>query len=136
MPYPVTIESDEYQPVPASWVSHPRAYDRDLRAGPALLAVSATTRGSRTLRVRYAHPTTHDVLVCQTAAVPHGEGVVPAALANGSGWPRSLRPGPSDPADTLRGCEIDHLEAIWSDISERVGRTFEPAQRAVAGGGR
>lgn len=132
--WPVSWDGDDYFPIPASWIEHPAAYDRDLRVGPSLLAVSAAKVSARTLRVRYAHPTGRDVLVCQTGAEPHGEGVVPAALSNRSGWARSLKPGPSEPKDTLRRCEVEHMVDIWSDVAERVPREWDDVETVTAGG--
>lgn len=132
--WPVTFRGDEYRPVPESWVEHPDSYDRDGRAGPRLLAVSAATHRPRTLRVRYASPHTGQVLVCQTAGHELDSGTVPRALVNGSGWPHSVRPGRSDPMDVLRAVEEQHLRELWADCLNLPAR--EGQQRlAVADGG-
>jgi len=131
--YSVAFEGVEFGPIPRSWLNHPNAYDRDRRGGPRLLAVSAAAYRPKTLRVRYAHPRTGQILVCQTAGHEGDDGTVPRALVNGSGWPRSLRPGRSDPMDVLRVAEEQHLEGLWADRVELpVGQQRE---RAVADGG-
>lgn len=116
MPWPVEFDGHEYSPIPASWLQHSQAEDRNCRTGPRLLAVAATTIGGRTLRLRYAHPIEPFVLVCQTAAEPHNGGVVPAGLVRKTGWDRSLCPGPSEPSDRRRRCEADHMKAIWGAV--------------------
>lgn len=114
MSWPVTWDGDGYEPLPESWVAHPDAEDRDARQGPRLLAVSAGVRSSSLLRVRYAHPQTGEVLVSSTNATEGDGGFVPTGL-DGQGWPRSLRPGRSEPVGRLRGCEWEHIQALWSD---------------------
>jgi len=116
--WPVSFEGDslDYEPIPRSWLTHEQAYDRRERAGPKLLAVSAATYGSKALRVRYVKPANGKVLVTQTGADDVDGVVVPQGLLWGTGWPRSLRPGPSNPIDKLRKVEREHLEALWSDI--------------------
>jgi len=120
--WPVTWDGDsfEYKPIPESWLRHPDAYARAARAGPQLLAVSVATYGPRTLRVRYAHPRTGKVLVGQTGGEQHNGGVVPSGLKYRTGWPRSLRPGPSEPVDELRPVEVEHMQAVWSDVLKDV----------------
>jgi hypothetical protein len=118
--WPVEWDGDDYWPLPESWLDHERAYDRDQCAGPQLLATSVALRTGTTIRVRYLHPTAPQVLVCQTAAVTREDGVGPAALENGSEWPRSLRPGLSDPVDTPALCEREHLRELWSDRVDAV----------------
>jgi len=111
-----TGDSLDYHPVPQSWLDHPAAEDRDARAGPRLLAVSAARYGSRTLRVRYVQPRNGQVLITQTGGIERGGGVVPSGLETMTGWPRSLRPGPSDPHDEARRCEREHLRAVWGEV--------------------
>jgi hypothetical protein len=119
MPWPVEFNGREFEPIPESWITHPDAVDRDRRRGARLLAVSAAPRGSRTLRIRYAHPTEPYVLVCETPGERHNGGVVPAGLVlTGRTWPRSLRA--TEPTDGRRRCEREHMAEIWSD---RVPRT-------------
>jgi len=115
MGWPVEHDGDRYRPIPASWLAHPHAVDRDRRRGARLLAVAATQRGGRTLRIRYAHPSEPHVLVCQTAAERDAGGIVPAGLVTGTGWPRSLCPGPSDPSDGRRRCEREHMATVWTE---------------------
>lgn len=119
-PVSCNIDSFDYQPVPRSWLDHPAAEDRDIRTGPKLLAISAAPYGSRTLRVRYAHPWNGKVLVCQLPATPRKSGVVPEGLEDGTGWSRSLRPGPTDPHDLIRGPEIEHMQRLWGDVLSEV----------------
>jgi len=116
--WPVSFEGDslDYKPIPRSWLTHEQAYDRHKRAGPKLLAVSAATYGSKTIRVRYVKPANEKVLVAQTGADDVDGAIVPLGLLWGTGWPRSLRPGPTNPSDELRDVEREHMEDIWADI--------------------
>lgn len=131
-PVSCAVDDLDYRPVPRSWLVHPAAEDRDLRTGPKLLAVSAARYGSRTLRVRYAHPWNGKVLVCQTGGIERDGGVVPEALENRTGWPRSLRPGPSDPHDQIRSVEIEHMQQLWSGVLNEVPDHWTHVERGDA----
>lgn len=113
MTWPVEYSGHEYQPIPESWIDHPNSYHREQRGGPRLFAVSAVVVNSRTIRIRYLHPTNAGVLVCQTAACDVENGVAPAAMQNGKGWPHSLHPGRSDAVDVRRACEVEHFAELW-----------------------
>jgi hypothetical protein len=134
MSWPVEYDGDEYQPIPRSWLAHPNAYHRQNRAGPRLFAVSAAVLNSRTIRVRYIHPTDSGVLVCQTAGDHHENGIAPEALLNGTGWPHSLHPGPSDSVDTTRESEVEHFRELWGDRLDELDQDGE-SKRVVADGG-
>lgn len=133
-PWPVEHDGDEYQPVPRSWLDHPDAYHRQHRTGPRLLAVSVALRNHRTLRVRYVHPRSDEVLVCQTAAVERNNGHCPEALVNGTGWPHSLHPGPSEPTDVRRECETEHLQDLWGDRLDQASHE-DGSKELIADGG-
>ena len=135
----VSSDSDpdrfDYKPIPASWIRHPAAYDRSRRTGPRLLAVSAATYGSRTLRIKYAHPRTGMYLVAQTPAESHKTGTVPQALKNHSGWPRSRRPGLTDPKGRLEDVEVEHMQTIWADHLDPVPECWTVEATRERGGG-
>ncbi|NLV10660.1 hypothetical protein GOC74_12065 [Halomicrobium mukohataei] len=137
MSWPIEIDGQTFDPIPASWISHPDAADR--RAGsPRIYAVSATTdyNGKR-LQIRYAHPTEPYVLVYTTGAyaIDNG-GVVPAGLVErGSHWPRSIVPR-TDPTDIVREPEREHMIEVWGDRVDAIPSPDTTADRQlVADGG-
>ena len=103
-----------FSPISPSWLVHANAYDRDRLGGPKLLATSAAKQGG-SLRIRYVHPESGQFIHCLTAAFENEDGLVPLALQNGKGWPRSLHPG-CDPEGFIEGCEFEHMVRVWSSI--------------------
>lgn len=134
MNWPVKYDGHEYQPIPKSWLEHPNSFHRQQRGGPRLFAVSAACLNSRTLRIRYLHPTNAGVLICQTTGREIQNGIAPEALDNGTGWPHSLHPGRSEPNDVRRECELRHFRELWGSRLDEIEATDEGGQLVADGG--
>jgi hypothetical protein len=141
--WPIERDGHQFRPLPESWLAHPAAEDPD-KDGPRCLAVSCEIRGGRILRVRYAHPVSGNVVetVSGAASIPDGDGYGPVGLVNATGWPRSFVPSPGEPTDTIRSCERDHLQKLWSERLAELDWDYErdqldedPEKRLVADGG-
>ena len=141
--WPVERDGHKYQPLPETWLGHPHACDSE-KVGPRCLAVSCEIRGGRILRVRYAHPVSGNVVetVGGAASISGGDGYGPVGLVNATGWLRSFVPSPGDPTDTIRSCERDHLQSLWSERLTDLDWDYErdqldedPEKRLVADGG-
>lgn len=124
--WPLEIEGHEFRPIPESWLDHPDATDDDGH-GPRCLAVSVAIKGSRFAKVRYVHPVSGNVVrtKCPTAPNPDGVGLVPAGLAEGTGWPRSWVPQPGTAVGVVRAAERDALSDLWRERSKRYGFDYE-----------
>jgi len=119
MPWPITVDGEEFEPIPESWLDAPAAYDGDDDApedAVRLYAVSARAAG-RGLEIRYLHPR-GGVKTLETSAhlKSDGESVFPSGLASGGGWKRSVVPTTDqEPDGQARGPELEHLETLWAD---------------------
>lgn len=133
--YPIDIDGDTYEPVPESWLRAKPTYDESGSVDAVRLYATsaAVTRTGRAVRVRYAHPKHDGVLTLYAPAVA-GEGrLVPAGLAEWTGWPRSITPGPDEEPDgVIRQPEREHFLALWRD---RIRDLEGNARIAIADGG-
>lgn len=138
--WPLSIDREEYHPVPESWVEAASAYDEDPDA-PAeairLYATSAAIIGGRFVSVRYSAPRFTKVLEYREECIERsdGEGYVPRSLFKG-GWSRSRTAKRDDqPSGVRRKPELEHLLELWGDRLE-VPTTDVNGHELIADGGR
>lgn len=138
--WPLSIDGDEFLPVPEEWITHPNAvdHDEDAPGQPVrLYALSYALRGGGTkaVRVRYAMPKAVKVLTLQTGACPTDDGEHrPCGLFTPKGWPRSYVPSQfEEPDDVIRTAESEHMLELWG---ERLGLLPGSDDRLIADGGR
>lgn len=131
--WPVEHDGLEFYPVPESWITHARSFDRG-QGRRRLYVVSAAQKGGW-LYLRYTDPVTAFVQHQKTTLTRHKRGVIPRALTNQSRarWPRSITPT-RDPEDHREPCETEHLVALWADKTDDV-RSDEELRLMLADGG-
>jgi hypothetical protein len=128
MSWPVEIDSDEYQPIPESWIE---AGVDDGVGHPRLYAVSAAVKSRQMLVVRYAHPSNPGVIWASMQGTDGSSGgTIPASLPRRN-WPRSLVPGRNEPTSIIRDAEREHLEVLWAERVDEVGEVQSPNTEAT-----
>jgi hypothetical protein len=133
--YALNIDGDTYHPIPETWLTASAAYDPDAPGDAVRLYATsaAVVTDGRALRVRYVHPRENGVLTTYLPAACGDDGLVPAALADATGWPRSWTPGPDqEPHGIVRQPERDHFLDLWRD---RLADLEADARVAIADGG-
>lgn len=136
--WPVTRDVPQYgaldfYPIPESWITHARTYDRG-EGHERIYAVSAAVHGGW-LILRYAHPRNAFVQYQRTTRYDAGDGWIPRALTNHSRqqWPRSIIPT-RDPQDHRQPPETAHMVELWADHTDEIETDAELCRTMADGG--
>lgn len=131
--WPLCIDGREFWLIPESWIE--RGHD-DGDGRRRVYAVSAAVSGRQVLHVRYRHPVVPRVIEAEMRGTssPQADGTIPAALASGGTWPRSIVVDDRRPSDVSRAVEQAHLRELWAGRVDAIP-TDEEVEPLVADGG-